>query len=317
MKKLILSVLVLCLTVSVGAQQDGDDKKAEEAKPYLELRLVTPRVENRHVLKLDQAGPHLHLVMTNVSEDRLRLQNPPNTTGYDAMGFIVEDVESGKRWEMKRSPASTPTSLEDLFVLEPGEMHVMSVFFTENHWQGVPFQEDENTPRKIRIQATYDVYVNSTATARRRLQDKNLGNIEIVTEIMEVELIGTRKQQVEATKAPETMIEEKTSEMDPVGLAHMKKQYPDGHHIIQRTKNNAVEWRTKQIVDDKLVETIRTYPGPERFIVDFHAAGLPKTAKVELRIRSGLDERDNAMFNLSETLHGLGYKGLQVMSVMH
>jgi hypothetical protein len=136
----------------------SDNRPAEPAQmATLAVRIVPTgyREKTGRVIELNRPSQHFYVVVTNVSDEPVRLWKEWCSWGYFNLTFQVTD-EAGHPVEVRKQGRDWSKNFPDWEVIPPGGHQVREVTFDPTIWEGWPLPEP-NRHRAVRLRATYDI----------------------------------------------------------------------------------------------------------------------------------------------------------------
>jgi hypothetical protein len=98
---------------------------------------------------------HFYVVVTNVSQEPIRLWREWCSWGYYNLSFKVTD-DTGKTTVVKKKPREWRKNYPDSTILGPGDHMVFEVSFDEATWEGAPLPEQHKS-RRVKMSAVFEI----------------------------------------------------------------------------------------------------------------------------------------------------------------
>ena len=128
-----------------------------EAPSPIAVRIVPSRHDEKlgRAIELYRPSDHFHVVVTNVSDRRVKLWREWCGWGYANLSFIVIG-DDGRSVTVSKKPKAWRKNYPDSIIVDPGEQMVFEVNFDELIWQNSPLPE-HNRSRTVKIEAVYTI----------------------------------------------------------------------------------------------------------------------------------------------------------------
>jgi len=147
------AVAVAMLAIpAVGGR--ADEPKAPR---LLALRIVPSRFHEKigRAIELYGSSQHFHVVITNVSDQPVRLWREWCSWGYFSLSFVATD-EDGKSVTVSKKSRAWKKNFPDATIVPPGDHMVFEVTFEDAIWQNSPLPE-QGRSRTVKLKAAYEV----------------------------------------------------------------------------------------------------------------------------------------------------------------
>ena len=142
--------------VFVGLAIPGGGAVEDRSTPTLSVRIVpTSSRGSGRAIELYRPSQHFHVVVTNISDEPVRLWREWCSWGYFNLSFVVDDA-AGNPVVVKKRPRGWDKNRPDWTILEPGDHMVFEVSFDESIWQDAP-RSEAGQARSVRMKAVYEV----------------------------------------------------------------------------------------------------------------------------------------------------------------
>jgi hypothetical protein len=148
MNRIAALTCVLLAGFSAGPGPDGPRTAAP-----LSVRIVPSAFREPGPRRI--AAKHFHAVVTNVSEEPVRLWQEWCSWGYFTLSFEVTD-QDGRSAVVKKKPRGWDRNTPDWIAIPPGDHLVFDVSFSEPIWEDAPSPEGVK-PRPVRMKAVYAI----------------------------------------------------------------------------------------------------------------------------------------------------------------
>ena len=150
--------------------------------PVLSVNIAVPRTDGKHswmaeaglrILDL-QRDKHFHVIVTNESEEPIRLWETWNSWGYYDLKFEIVDDQGKILTTMERKPGHWPRNFASWAELGPGEHFVIDVQLNQS-WKGFPVV---NGPGRVEFQWKLRAVYENTQDVHAVREDVWTGRVE-------------------------------------------------------------------------------------------------------------------------------------------
>jgi len=143
-----LTVLLMLVSNTVSIAQDD----------MLSVNIAIPEHHNHRSLN---STDHFHVLITNKSDDAVRLWSDRYSWGYDNLFFEIVDEGGMVIGTISKKPRGWDKNFPDWLSIKPGESYVLNVdFFSEQGrkiWENVPTLKRGTKPHLVKLRAVYEV----------------------------------------------------------------------------------------------------------------------------------------------------------------
>jgi hypothetical protein len=135
----------------------GDGAAGGTPAPRVEVRIVPTKIGEKigRAIELWRPEQHFYVVVTNVSDEPVRLWREWCSWGYFNLSFVVTDG-AGEEVRVTKRPRGWDKNFPDDSIVPPGGHAVFEVSFDESVWQDAPLPEAGKS-RAVRMRAVYEV----------------------------------------------------------------------------------------------------------------------------------------------------------------
>jgi hypothetical protein len=143
------------LLVPLTAGGGGPDDRPKPPEP-ISVRIVPTSFHEKggRVIALYKPADHFHVVLTNVSDQPIRLWRDWCSWGYFCLSFELTD-QDGRTFQVRKKPRGWDKNFPDPFTI-PGGNHMVLDVALDDTWEGVPLPVNRNG-QVWKIKAVYEV----------------------------------------------------------------------------------------------------------------------------------------------------------------
>ena len=151
MKHMVLTVCLLLAVLNVPSQGAGPKEAA------LSVRIVPMYFYEKgdRAIALRDPSQHFYVVVSNISQEPVRLWQEWCSWGYCTLSFTVIDAD-GKTIVVKKAERAYMRNFPDWTLVPPGDHMVFEVSFEKNIWQNAPLPE-KGSFRNVKMQAVFEI----------------------------------------------------------------------------------------------------------------------------------------------------------------
>lgn len=148
----ILSGLALLAVLAAGRPAFADEPPQKSLAVHV---VPTDSGRGRRAIDLSNPGDHFHVLIENISNDRIRLWKEWCSWGYAALSFEVVDADGATR-TIAKVPGEWNKNFPDLFELAPDDEMVIEVSLDPSLWQNSPLSGSSGEAQ-LRMRAVFEI----------------------------------------------------------------------------------------------------------------------------------------------------------------
>ncbi len=152
-------VAIPLLTATLALAAPVQPAKPEVEKPTLIVSVATPKVHGVQEIKFDAADSTLSVVVTNVSDQPVRLWRDWCSWGYYnlTLEFADENAAGGeKTWVLAKKERGWSKNYPDAAEIAPGGSMIFTVPLTATTWKGSDFLQ-KYVGKKLKMRVNYAI----------------------------------------------------------------------------------------------------------------------------------------------------------------
>lgn len=144
-----------CCLAAFSALGTAPGEQSEEGALSLRIVPTVSREDGVKSIILSQPAEHFHVVVTNVSDEPVRLWREWCSWGYHSLSFEIRN-EDGSVTVVEKAPRSWRKNFPDWTTIPPGDHMVFEVSFDPQTWQNAPLPE-KGESRRVTMKAVFEI----------------------------------------------------------------------------------------------------------------------------------------------------------------